>query len=116
MPYTINEEKVFPESPDQVYAAVKAAVTGLEGKVLNEDAAAKQVNIQFHKTIHGKVLGDRTVFQTQVAEDADGTKLVVEAFPVDAVGRKLQFGARKGVTRTVLNWFWAHIDHNLKKA
>lgn len=38
----------------------------------------------------------------------------VEAFPVDAVGRKLQFGARKGVTRTVLNWFWAHVEHNLK--
>jgi hypothetical protein len=115
MPYTINEEKEFTEASDKVYSAVKAAVAGLEGKVLSEDAGAKQINIQFHKTIHGKVLGDRTVFQTQVLENGESTKLLVEAFPVDAVGRKLQFGARKGVARTVMNWFWAHIDHNLKK-
>ncbi|MBN2499849.1 MAG: hypothetical protein JXB38_03720 [Anaerolineales bacterium] len=115
MPYTTNEEKVFPDSADAVYAAVKAAVAGLEGKVLSEDADAKQLKVQFHKTIHGKVLGDRSVFQTQIEENGEGTKLLVEGFPVDAVGRKLMFGARKGVTRTVMNWFWAHIDHNLKK-
>ena len=54
------------------------------------------------------------MFNTQVNAAEEGAKLVVEAFPVDAVGRKLMFGARKGVTRTVLNWFWAHVEHNLK--
>jgi len=114
MPYTIDEEKTFPQSPDAVFNAVKAASAGLEGKILLEDIEGKQVNIQFPKTIHGKVLGDRTVFNTHVLL-ADGTvNLVVEAFPVDAVGRKLMFGARKGVTRKVLDWFWAHIEHNLE--
>ena len=114
MPYTINEEKTFPQEPENILKAVKAAVTGLEGKILLENADANQINIQFPKTIHGQVLGDRTVFNTQVLADGESHKLVVEAFPVDAVGRKLMFGARKGVTRKVLTWFWAHIDHNLK--
>lgn len=114
MPYTINEEKNFSQTPEEVFSAIKAAAAGLEGKILLEDAEAKQVNIQFHKTIHGQVLGDRTVFQTQVQADDGSARLVVEAFPVDAVGRKLMFGARKGVTRKVLDWFWAHVDHNLK--
>jgi hypothetical protein len=39
----------------------------------------------------------------------------VEAFPVDAVGRQLMFGARKGVTRKALTWFWANINQNLKQ-
>ena len=114
MPYTINEQKTFPQPPEKVFQAVKAACTGLEGKILKEDAEAKLVNIQFPKTIHGQTLGDRTVFNTQLTPAGEGTTLVVEAFPVDAVGRKLMFGARKGVTRTVVDWFWAHIDHNLK--
>lgn len=114
MSYTINEEKTFSHTPDAVLDAVKATAVGLEGKILLEDIDGKQVNIQFHKTIHGKVLGDRTVFHTHVLDDGGKVKLVVEAFPVDAVGRKLMFGARKGVTRKVLDWFWAHVEHNLK--
>jgi len=114
MPYTINEEKTLPQTSDAVFLAVKAATAGLEGKILHENIEGKQVNIQFPKTIHGQVLGDRTVFNTHVEFDDGTVKLVVEAFPVDAVGRKLMFGARKGVTRKVLDWFWAHIDHNLE--
>lgn len=113
MPYTINEEKNFPQPPEKVYQAIKAAAAGLEGKILKEDAAAHQATIQFHKTIHGQVLGDRTTFIAQANPAGEGSTLVVEAYPVDAVGRKLKFGARKGVTRTVLNWFWAHVEHNL---
>ena len=114
MPYTINEEKSFSQSPEEAYNAVLAAIKGLEGKTLREAKEDKQVQIQFNKTIHGQVLGDRTEFHVQTQASEDGSKVVVEAFPVDAVGRKLQFGARKGVTRTVLNWFWAHVEHNLK--
>jgi len=31
------------------------------------------------------------------------------------VGRKLISGARKGVTRTVLTWFFAYVEHPLEK-
>ena len=114
MSYTINEEKSFSKTQADLMKATHAAVTGLEGKVLKEDAENHKIEIQYPKTIHGKVLGDRTVFNVQAVPDGEQAKLVVEAFPVNAVGQKLSFGARKGVTRTVLDWFWAHIDHNLK--
>jgi hypothetical protein len=114
MPYTIHEEKSFSHSPEKAYSAVLAAVKGLEGKILREAKDDRLVHIQFNKTIHGQVLGDRTEFHVQTQSDEEGTKVVVEAFPLDAVGRKLMFGARKGVTRTVLDWFWAHVEHNLK--
>ncbi len=37
----------------------------------------------------------------------------IEAYPLDPVGRKLMFGARKGVTRTVVTWFYAHLENRL---
>jgi hypothetical protein len=39
--------------------------------------------------------------------------VIVDAFPLDAVERKLMFGARKGVTLTVVTWFIAHLEHTL---
>jgi len=37
----------------------------------------------------------------------------VDAYPLDAVERKLLFGARKGVTRTMVNWFIEQLDQQL---
>jgi hypothetical protein len=44
----------------------------------------------------------------------NGSKVVVDAYPLDAVGRKLMFGARKGVTQTVIDLFTTHLENNLK--
>ena len=41
------------------------------------------------------------------------SKVVVDAYPLDAVGRKLMFGARKGVTQEVLGLFTEHLENNL---
>ena len=41
------------------------------------------------------------------------SKVVVDAYPLDAVGRKLMFGARKGVTQEVLSLFTEHLENNL---
>lgn len=112
MSYTIEEQKEFEVSSEKLTEAVKAAVKGLEGKIAKQDEGSLQ--LAFNKTIHGQVLGDRTVFEVQLDGDEGKSSVAVKAYPVDAVGRELKFGARKGVTRTVLDWFWAHIDHNLK--
>jgi hypothetical protein len=37
----------------------------------------------------------------------------VDAYPLDAVERKLMFGARKGVTQTVVTWFLEQLDQQL---
>ena len=115
MPYTIEETKTYQQPVDIVFKACQGAVDGLEGKVVESDPKEGSIEIRFHKTIHGKVLGDRThMFVKVIEKSPDESELKIEIFPTDAVGRKLQFGARKGVARTVLNWYFAHIEHRLK--
>lgn len=111
----INEEKQYGHSAESVYQAALGAVDGLQGKVSAQNPAAGTLVATFDKKIHGKVLGDRThLAVTVVGDSAESARLTVEAYPLDAVGRKLLFGARKGVTRTVLDWFYAHVDHRLQ--
>lgn len=111
--YTITDEKSFSFPQDKVLAAIQAAAAGLEGKIIHQEGP--EVHIKFNKTIHGQVLGDRSVIEVTMQDAGDGTSLAVEAYPIDPVGQKLKFGARKGVTQKVLSWFWAHIEHNLAK-
>ena len=115
MDYTITDNKQYAVSAETLRQATLAAVAALEGKVEKDDASTGEIVVKFNKTILGKVLGDRTHFELTVLESADGAQLDVTAFPLDAVGRKLHFGARKGVTKTVLSWLHAHTDHQLKK-
>ena len=70
-----------------------------------------------HKTgTLGKVLGDRTHMNVTITHpNDDGSAVAVEIYPLNAVGQKLMFGARKGVSRTVADWFYAHLEHRLPK-
>lgn len=113
MPYTIQKEKKYTEGLKCLSQAVLGAVVGLEGKVLKNNQEQSLFEIQFPKTIHGQVLGDRTYLMVELTESGDGIKVKTTIYPVDAVGRKLQFGARKGVAATVINWFFAHVEHRL---
>ncbi len=45
--------------------------------------------------------------------EGEGCLVVLDAYPLDAIDRKLMFGARKGVTQTVVTWFTAHLENNL---
>lgn len=112
MPYTITEEKSFAHTRDEVYTAAHGAVDGLQGTVLETDEETI-IEAKFDKKIHGKVLGDRTQMKVVVSGNSSGTTVALEAYPIDPIGRKLQFGARKGVTRTVVDWYWAHLEHRL---
>jgi len=114
MPYTIQEAKTYQHPKNDLFQAIIGAINGLEGEVLNQDSESGHVEAKFPKTIHGKVLGDRTRIEIDIREaSSTEPQLTLQAYPIDPVGRKLQFGARKGVTRTVVNWFLAHVDHQL---
>jgi len=116
MPYTVKDTKTYEQSPEKVYQAAQKAIAGLEGKVLAEDAAAGSIHGQFDKKILGKVLGDRS--QILIAITSSGTnqsEIAIEAYPINPIGQKLMFGARKGVIPKVVSWFWAHLEHNLNK-
>lgn len=115
MSYTITDEKSYPISKPVVFAAALGAVEGLEGKIQEQNEDAGELVVKFHKTILGKVLGDRTHFEAKFTESAGETAVSVSCYPLDAVGRKLMFGARKGVSQTVVNWFYAHLEHRLPK-
>lgn len=114
MSYTIEEGKTYRYPMADLFQAVLGAIEGLQGEVLNQDSDSGHIEAKFPKTIHGKVLGDRTRMELDLSETSPSeSRLSLQAYPVDPVGRKLQFGARKGVTRTVLDWLYAHIDHRL---
>jgi len=115
MPYTKIEEKTYPVTKDKLSQAVLGAVEGLEGEVLKNEPETGRIEAKFKKTILGNVLGDRTKIEIDLASTTpDETKLTATIFPINPVGQKLQFGARKGISKTVLSWFFAHVEHRLK--
>lgn len=115
MTYTIKEAKVYPYPVNKVHQAVHGAIEGLEAKIILQDETEGRLDVQFNKTVLGKVLGERTHLEINVsAISPDESSLRLSAYPLDALGRKLKFGARKGVTQTVLDWFIAHVEHRLK--
>ena len=115
MPYTIKEEKSFPVTNDTLMKALLGAIERLEGKVLKNEQETGRIVAKFHKTILGKVLGDRTQLELDLVSDSpDQTLLSMTIYPINPVGQPLQFGARKGVPRKVLTWFVAHVEYRLK--
>ena len=112
MPYTIREERSYEKPADTLRQAALGAVSGLEGTVLKQNES--HIEAKFDKKILGKVLGERTQIELELSPaESDQICVRVIAYPIDAVGRKLMFGARKGVTKTVLTWFWAHLEHRI---
>jgi hypothetical protein len=113
MSFTVKEDRNYNQPVEAVMAAAAGAVGGLQGEIVAQQEG--QLQARFNKTIHGKVLGDRTELKALVdTADNGACQVFVEIYPIDAVGRKLMFGARKGVARTVVDWYWAHLEHRLK--
>ena len=113
MPFEQHQEKNYAKDAQSIYQAALKATEKLDGKVISSTPDQHRFTARFPKTILGQVLGERTELSCQVHADGEGGLAVVEAFPLDAVERKLMFGARKGVTQTVVTWFIAHLENNL---
>ena len=115
MPYTKTEEKAYPVTKEKLTQAVLGAIDGLEGEVLTNETEAGRIEAKFKKTILGNVLGDRTKIEIDLTSTTpEETKLTATIYPINPVGQKMQFGARKGISKTVLSWFFAHVEHRLK--
>lgn len=113
MPFEQHQEKNYPKDLQSIYQAALKATEKLEGKIISSAPEKYRFTARFPKTILGKTLGERTELACEVRANGDGGVAVVDAFPLDAVERKLMFGARPGVTLTVVTWFLAHLEHNL---
>ena len=113
MPFEQHKEKSYPKDAPSIYQAALSAMQKLDGKVISSSPEQYRFTARFPKTILGKTLGERTELTCAVRADGDGGTAIIDAFPLDAVERKLMFGARPGVTLTVVTWFIAYLENAL---
>ncbi len=117
MAYDKKSSKIYEQPFDRVYKAAYFAIKQMSGKILLNDPEHKQLQVQMDKKLYGKVLGDRSkleiVFST--SDSGDETTISILAYPLNAVGQKLMFGARPGVVEAILAAFYAEVDKQLEK-
>ncbi len=110
MAFEQHQEKKYSKDAKSIFEAALKVTEKFKGKVISSAPEKFSFTARFPKTILGQTLGERTELSCIVSTDGN---VIVDAFPLDAVERKLMFGARKGVTLTVVTWFIAHLEHNL---
>ncbi|SRR5258706_2739851 len=110
MPFEQHLEKNYPEDAESIYQAALTVTEKFDGKITSSAPEKLSFTARFPKVILGQTLGERTELSCNVSAEGN---MVVDAFPLDAVERKLMFGARKGVTLTVVTWFIAHLEDTL---
>ena len=113
MPFEQHQEKNFAKDVESIYQAAVQATQKLDGKMISSNPETHRFTARFPKVVLGKTLGERTELSCEVRTDGEGGIAVVDAFPLDAVERKLMFGARPGVTQTVVTWFLAYVENGL---
>lgn len=113
MPFEQHQEKTYPKDAQSLYQAALAVTEKMGGKVISSAPEKFRFEARFPKVIFDKTLGERTQLSCEIRSQGEACQVVVDAFPLDAIERKLLFGARPGVTLTVVTWFTAHLEHNL---
>jgi hypothetical protein len=115
MPYEKKRSKVFLFPFQHVYRAAYNSAKELGGKILKNEPEQKILHVQMDKRIKGETLGDRTKFEISFSVDQeDQTTLSIFAYPLNAVGQKLMFGARKGVVDWALDIFFEDLEKRLE--
>jgi hypothetical protein len=112
--YTIEESLSFAAPAGDVEQAARQAIDALSGKIDKKKSSSGHVEAQLDKKLRGRVLGDRSRLELSFAEAGDGTQVALAIYPVDPVGRPLLFGARKGATRTALDFFLEELNQRVQ--
>jgi len=113
MPFEQHQEKTYPKDAQVIYQAALKVTEKMGGKLISSTPEKFRFEARFPKVIFDKTLGERTQLSCEARAQGDSCQVVIDAFPLDAVERKLMFGARPGVTKTVVTWFVAHLEHQL---
>jgi hypothetical protein len=113
MPLEQHLEKQYAKDVETIHRAALAAAAKLGGSLVSSTPEQGRLEVKFPKTMLGKILGERTYLSCEVRAQGEFSLVVVDAYPLDAVERKLLFGARKGVTQTVVTYFMEHLDQQL---
>ncbi len=113
MPFEQHQEKNYSKDVQSIYQAALQATEKLGGKIITSTPEQHRLTARFPKVVLGKTLGERTELSCEVRTKGEEGIAIVDAFPLDAVERKLMFGARPGVTLTVVTWFIAYLENGL---
>lgn len=115
MSYDVKLVKNYEVSTPLVIETCKKTALALGGKLISHDESGKILMIQMDKKLQGKVLGDRSKLEISYSSpSAESCQLNILAYPLNAVGQKLMFGARPGVVKTVLQVFFDQVEASLK--
>ncbi len=110
MPYEQHREASYAQDAETVFKAGLKANEALGGQIVTNSPAKCHLEVKMPKTIQGKVLGERTYVTFEVRAQGEHRLAVVDAYPLDAIERKLMFGARKGVTEAVVGLFMEQLE------
>jgi hypothetical protein len=114
MPYEKEYRHTFSHPVGDVSQSARHCVTFMGGKVLKEDQGAGLLHAQMDKKLFGEYLGDRSKLEMQITSVNDNeTEIYVFAYPLNAVGQKLMFGARDGVVETMTAAFFEQVEKHL---
>ena len=115
MPYEQKSSQSYPYPVDKVFAAAISSIQHMGGKVAKKDEKNGKLIAQMDKKLFGNYLGDRSQLEIQfMSENEEATRMEVLAFPLNAVGQKLMFGARPGVVETVLRVLFREVGERLE--
>jgi hypothetical protein len=106
-------EQSFPREPKVVFQAVLAGLEKLDAKTVKSEPEQYRIELKLPKVMLGKTLGERTYVTCEARAQEVGALLVVDAYPLDALERKLLFGARKGVTQMAVDMLLEQVGQHL---
>ena len=114
MPFEKESQRSFTYPLAEVFQAAKHCVTYMGGKVLKENEQNGLLHAQMDKKLFGDYLGDRSKLEMQFTSvNENETEINIFAYPLNAVGQKLMFGARDGVVETVMDAFFTEVEKHL---
>jgi len=115
MPFEKKSTKTVNFSTEDVYKSIIYCVTYMGGKILKDDPQQKILHAQMDKKLFGDYLGDRSKLEIELTElGKEETKIDIYAYPLNAVGQKLMFGARKGVVENMMMAFYKEVGKRLE--
>lgn len=116
MPYERESTKIIKFSIEDVYESASFCVKHMGGKILKDDPQQRILHAQMDKKLFGNYLGDRSKLEIEFNEVGnEETKVFIYAYPLNAVGQKLMFGARKGVAEKIIAAFYEEVEKHLQE-
>lgn len=115
MPYEKESTKMFQYPLNHVYQSAIFCIKYMGGKIIKQDQEKGILHAQMDKKLFGNYLGDRSQLEIQFTDEGNTqTSIYIFAYPLNAVGQKLMFGARKGVVDKIISTFYQELEKYLQ--